>query len=75
MASGGSVSDPLFVSERVKSGELLLRVNKKSKGSHAWDQFCLVWDPVDNQEVRGVACCSMCKSCLHYKMSLHGEEK
>ena len=50
MASGGSVSDPppvellpQAVSERVRSGELLLRVNKKSKGSHAWDQFCLVW--------------------------------
>ena len=77
MASGGSLSDPLLpraVSERVRSGELLLRVNKKSKGSHAWDQFRLVWDPVDNQEVRGIACCSVCKSCLH-KTSLNGEEK
>jgi len=78
MVSGGSVSDPLLpqaFSERVRSGELLLRVNNKSKGSHAWDQFHLVWDPVDNQEVCGIACCSVCKSCLCYKMSLNGEEK
>ena len=78
MASGGSISDPLLpraVSERVGSGELLLRLNKKSKGSHAWDQFHLVWDPVDNQEVRGIACCSVCKSCLCYKTSLNWEEK
>ena len=78
MVSGGSVSDPLLpraVSERVRLGELLLRVNKKSKGSHAWDQFCLVWEPVSNQEVCGISCCSMCKSCIRYKMSLNGEEK
>ena len=52
MASGGSVSDlllPRAVSEWVRS-ELLFRVDKKSKGSYTWDQFRLVWDPVDNQE-------------------------
>ena len=48
------------------SGELILKFNKKSKGSGAWDQFRLVWDPVKNEQVRGVAC-SVCKSCLLYK--------
>ena len=66
---------PQTVSERVISGEFILGVNKKSKGSHAWDQFCLVWDPVNHQEVCGVACCSVCKLCLRYKMSVDGEEK
>ena len=36
----------------------------ESKGSRAWDQFRLVWDPVRNEQVRGVACCSVCKSSL-----------
>ena len=26
-------------------------MNKKSKGIHVCDQFCLVWDPAKNEEV------------------------
>ena len=36
---------PQTVTKRVTSGELILKINKKSKGSRAWDQFRLVWDP------------------------------
>jgi len=53
---------PQAVTKRVVSGELILKVNKKLKGSRAWNQFCLVWDPVKNEQVRGIACCSVCKS-------------
>ena len=66
---------PRTVLEWVISGEFLLRIKKKSKDSRAWDQFRLVWDPVNHQEVRGVTSCSVCKSCLRYKMSVEGEEK
>ena len=66
---------PQTVTKRVVSGELVLKINKKSKGSRAWDQFRLVWDPVKNEQVRGVACCSVCKSCLLYKRMAKGEEK
>ena len=55
------------VSKRVVSGDFILKVNKKSKGSRAWDQFRLVWDPAKNEEVYGIACCTVCKSCLLYK--------
>ena len=68
--SAGIHSDtisPQTVTKRVVSGEMVLKFNKKLKGSHAWDQFRLVWDPVKNEQVRGVACCSVCKSCLLYK--------
>ena len=50
---------PHTVTKRVVSGKWILRVNKKSKGSRAWDQFCLAWDLVKNEQVRGVACCSV----------------
>ena len=66
---------PQTVTKRVVSGELVLKINKKSKGNHAWNQFCLVWDPVKNEQVRDVACCSVCKSCLLYKRMANGEEK
>jgi len=69
------VISPQAVTKRVMSGELILKVNKKSKGSRAWDQFRLVWDPVKNEQVRGVACCSVCKSCLLYKRIANGKEK
>ena len=43
--SAGMHSDiisPQTVTKSVVSGELILKFNKKSKGSHAWDQFRLV---------------------------------
>ena len=55
------------VSKQVVSGDFVLKVNKKSKGSRAWDQFRLVWDPSKNEEVYGIACCAVCKSCLYIK--------
>jgi len=66
---------PQAVTKRMMPGELILKVNKRSKGSRAWDQFRLVWDPVKNEQVRGVACCSVCKSCLLYKRIANGKEK
>ena len=56
------------VSKQVVSRDFVLKVNKKSKGSRAWDQFHLVWDPSKKEEVYGIACCAVCKSCLLYKM-------
>ena len=66
---------PHAVTKHVVSGEWILKVNKKSKGSHGWDQFHLVWDPVKNEQVHGFACCSMCKSSLLYKRMENEEEK
>ena len=63
------------VSKHVMSGNFILKVNKKLKGSCAWDQFRLVWDPTTNEEVFGIACCNICKSCLLYKKKIKGEEK
>ena len=57
------------VSKQVVFGDFVLKVNKKLKGSCAWDQFCLVWDPTKNEEVYGIACCVVCMSCLLYKKS------
>ena len=34
-----------------------------------------MWDPDKNQEVYGIACCSVCKLCLLYKKLVSGEEK
>lgn len=58
---------PQAITKHVVSGELILKVSKKLRGSRAWEQFRLVWDPVKNEQVRGFACCSVCKSCLRYK--------
>ena len=66
---------PQAVSKHVMSGDFILKVNKKSKGSRAWEQFRLVWDPSKNEEVFGIACCAVCKSCLLYKKSINGEQK
>ena len=66
---------PLSVSKCVVAGDPMLKSNRKSKGSRAWDQFCIVWDPDKNQEVYGIACCSVCKLCLLYKKLVNGEEK
>ena len=44
--------------------DLVLKLNRKLKGSRAWDQFCIMQDPDRNQEVYGIACCSVCKLCL-----------
>ena len=44
-SSAGIYSDtisPQTVTKRVVSGELILKFNKKSKGTRAWDQFRLV---------------------------------
>ena len=69
------ITVPLSVSRRVVAGDLVLKLNRNSKGSPAWDQFRIVWDPDKNQEVYGIACCSVCKSCLLYKKLVNGEEK
>ena len=58
----------LAVSKRVMSGDLVLKLNKKSKGSQAWDQFHIMWDPDKTEELYDIVCCSICKLCLLYKM-------
>ena len=64
---------PLSVSKRVVA-DLVLKLNRKSKGSQAWDQFCIMQDPDKNQEVYGTACCSVCKLCLLYIKLLNGKK-
>ena len=49
------------VSKCVVEGDLVLKLNRKSKGSRVWDQCCIMQDPDKNQEVYGIACCSICK--------------
>ena len=58
---------PLSVSKCVVAGDLMLKLNRKSKGSLAWDQFRIIWDPDKNQEVSVIACCSVCKLYILYK--------
>ena len=54
----------------------MLKFNRKLKGSRTWDQFYITWNPDKNQEVYGVACCSVCsKLYLLYKKLVNGEEK
>ena len=64
---------PLSVSKRVVA-DLVLKLNRKSKGSQAWDQFWIMQDPDKNQEVYGIACCSVCKLCLLYIKLLNGKK-
>jgi len=40
---------PHTATKRVVSGERILKVNKKPKGSRIRDQFHLVWDLVNNK--------------------------
>ena len=63
MASGGDdISDdaivsPQQVSKRVIAGDYILKKKKNTKGSRAWEQFRIVLDSSNNEEVFGVACC------------------
>ena len=54
------------VSEHVKQGDYILKSKRNTKGSHAWEQFRIVWNK-NGEEVFGVACCANCKTCLLYK--------
>ena len=65
---------PLSVSKCVVAGYLVLKLNRKLKGSRAWDQFCIMQDPDKNQEVYGIACCSVCKLCILYKTLVIGKK-
>ena len=58
---------PQDISQRVISGDFILKKKKNAKGSRAWDQFRVVFDPSNNSEVFGVACCCVCKVCILYK--------
>ena len=59
----------------VIDGDYILKKKKDTKGSRAWQQFRIVFDPVNNEEVFGVACCSVCKVCILYKKKVRGEER
>ena len=48
---------------------------EKCKGSRAWDQFRGVLNPLNDEEVFGVACCCICKVCILYKRKVSGEER
>jgi len=80
MASGSDRSESesetsQTVSRRVISGEYILRKNKNVKGSRAWEQFRIVYNSLTDEEVFGVACCSVCKACIVYKKVVRGEER
>ena len=66
---------PQDISQRVISGDFILKKKKNAKGSRAWDQFRVVFDPSNNSEVFGVACCCVCKVCILYKKKVSGEER
>ena len=46
---------PQVVYRHVTDGEYIFK--KNMKGSRAWDQFRVVLNPSNNEEVFGVACC------------------
>ena len=55
------------VSKRIKQGDYILKKKKNARGSRAWEQFRIVWDIKNGEEVFGFACCTTCKTCLLYK--------
>ena len=63
------------VSKRVKRGDYILKKKKNAKGSRAWEQFRIVWDVENGEEVFGSACCTTCKTCLLYKKLVNGAER
>ena len=46
----------------VIDGDYILKKKKDTKGSRAWQQFWIVFNPINNEEVFGVACCHVCKA-------------
>jgi len=54
---------PLVFSRWVVDGDCNLK-KKNMKGSRAWEQFRVVYDPSNDVEVFEVACCCVCKVCI-----------
>ena len=46
---------PQTVSKLVIDGDYILKKKKNAKGSRAWDQFRVVLNPLNDEEVFGVA--------------------
>ena len=65
---------PQVVSRWVIDGDYIL-MKKNLKGSRTWEQFRVVLNPSNNDEVFGVACCCVCKVCILYKTKVSGEER
>ena len=60
----------------IKPGDYILKKNKNTKGSRAWQKFRTVYDESrGEEEVFGYACCVTCKTCLRYKKLVDGTEK
>ena len=57
---------PQTVSKLVIDGDYILK-KKNTKGSRVWDQFRVVLNPLNDEEVFGVAFCCICKVCILYK--------
>ena len=62
------------VSKLIIDGDYILKKRKDTKGSKAWQQFQIMFNPVNSEEVFGVACCCLCKVCILYKKKMRGEE-
>ena len=56
---------PQTVSKLVIDGDYILKKKKNAKGSRAWDQFRVVLNPLNDEELFGVACCCICKVCIY----------
>ena len=63
------------VSRRVIAGDYILKKIKNAKGSRAWEQFWIVFDRFNDNEIFGVTCCSVCKVSILYKKKMSGEER
>ena len=64
-----------FCSRCFETGHWWWLYFKDTKGSRAWQQFWIVFNPVNNEAVFGVACCCMCKVCMLYKKKVKVEER
>ena len=49
------------VSKLVIDGNYILKKKKDMKESRAWQQFRIIFNPVNNEKVFGVSCCCVCK--------------
>jgi len=56
------------------ASDFVLKRKKNAKGSQSWNQFWIVYNSND-EEIFGIAWCSIHKSCFVYKKLVNGQER